>query len=367
MAQSLSFVSQKRLVSLDALRGFTIAAMLMVNNTVHDQAYPSWFRHAPWGGRVTFCDLIFPWFLYCVGVAIPFSYGAFRAKGGTHLSYLTKAARRAGILVLLGIVLVSSTARRVVVGLDVLQLIGLAYLVGACAYALSPALRTGLAVLLLAAHWVLLSFVPFAGCPGGTLLPDCNIISYVNDKYLAQLHLAGAVSVVPTGALVCGGSIVGDILRSGTGAVGSRVRTLAFIGLACTGGGLLLGLQLPLIKALWTASFVLFAVGIATVLLALFHWLIEGRGYKSWAFPFVVFGMNAITAYFLSVMVRVHTLQEWQVQVGGTTMSVREALWRWLDSVLGATAASWTYTCAYVLVWWLILYWMYRRRIFWKI
>ncbi|MCR4438085.1 MAG: DUF5009 domain-containing protein [bacterium] len=356
-----------RLASLDALRGFTIAAMLMVNNTVHDQAYPSWFRHAAWGEGVTFCDLIFPLFLFCVGVAIPFSYAAFRAKGGPQRAYLAKALRRTTVLVLLGIVLVSSIARRVVVGLDVLQLIGLAYLVGALAYLLSPPLRAALVVLLLVAHWALLSFVPFAGCPGGTLLADRNIIGYLNQRYLARYHLAGAISIVPTGALVGGGSLVGDLLRSGTGGVVSRVRLLVLIGVATLGLGLLWSIQHPLLKALWTASFILFAVGIATLLLALFHWLIEGRGCRRWAFPFVVFGMNAITVYFVSIMVRVHTLQEWQVAVGGGTLLLREALWRWLDCHLGVTTGSWAYTCAYLFFWWLVVYWMYRRKLFWKV
>ncbi|MBC7187567.1 MAG: DUF5009 domain-containing protein [Calditrichaeota bacterium] len=357
----------QRLSSLDALRGFTIAAMLLVNNTVHEQAYPSWFRHAAWGKGVTFCDLIFPWFLFCVGVAIPFSYAACKARDGTRGAYVVKALRRAVVLVLLGIVLVSSIARRVVVGLDVLQLIGLAYLVGALAYPLSPRLRATLMVLLLVAHWVLLSFVPFAGYTGGTLVPDQNIIAYLNQRYLARWHLAGATSIVPTGALVCGGSLVGDLVRRGTGGVASRVRALVLIGAASLGLGLVWSIYLPLIKALWTASFVLFAGGIATLLLALFHWLIEGRGYRRWAFPFVVFGMNAITVYFVSIMVRVHTLQEWQVEVGSSTLSLREALWRWLDCHLGVTAGSWAYTCAYLLFWWLVLYWMYRRKLFWKV
>ncbi len=367
MPEPTDSAASTRLVSLDALRGFTIAAMLMVNNTVHDQAYPSWFRHATWGEGVTFCDLIFPWFLFCVGVAIPFSYAAFRAKGKTHRAYLRKALRRAGALVLLGIVLVSSIARELVIGLDVLQLIGLAFLVGALAYRFPPIMRLVFAATLLVAHWALLSFIPFDGCSGGALLAEYNVVRYLNERYLARYHLAGVISVMPTAALVCGGSLIGDLIRGASGAVMGRVRTLLIIGVASTALGLLWSVHLPMIRAIWTSSFILFAWGLATIALALCHWFVEGKGCRRWVFPFVVFGSNAIAAYFVSIMVRVHTLEEWRVVAGDTSLPLREALWRWPDSHLGEVAGSWAYTGTYLFFWWLVLYWMYRRKWFWKV
>jgi predicted acyltransferase len=112
--------AKKRLMSLDAFRGFVIISMLIVNNPGTDAAFPDQFRHAPWGKMVTFCDMIFPWFLFIVGVAIPFSAAAFHARTPGLRPYLVKAFKRMLLLVFFGIMIDSTISKRLVVGMDVL-------------------------------------------------------------------------------------------------------------------------------------------------------------------------------------------------------------------------------------------------------
>lgn len=132
-----------RLVSLDAFRGLTIALMLLVNNTALDTATPIQLTHAPWNGGIRLADLVFPWFLFCVGVAIPFASASFAKRGLPVWRYDLKALSRAVLLILLGCLIDSSLAKHPILDLGVLQIIGLAYLVGALLYEL-PSLRRGL-------------------------------------------------------------------------------------------------------------------------------------------------------------------------------------------------------------------------------
>src|SRR5437016_3794637 len=124
----------RRLASLDAFRGLAIVGMLLVNNVALDTATPRPLTHAPWNGGVYFADLVYPWFLLIVGVAIPFSAGAARAKGVPSWRYDLKIVGRAVTLLLLGCLIDSSTWKYPTFDLGVLQLIGLSYLVGALLY-----------------------------------------------------------------------------------------------------------------------------------------------------------------------------------------------------------------------------------------
>jgi len=357
-----------RFVSLDVFRGFTIMAMLLVNNTVYDQAYPSWFRHAAWGESVTFCDMIFPWFLFCVGVAIPFSVSAFKAKGGTFSQYALKALKRSLVLIFLGILINCSIARKIVIGLDVLQLIGLSFFVAAMIYQLPKLHKIILAVFFLIGYWILIRWIPFDGYPSGTFSQQHNIITFINQTYLAKYHLAGIFSVIPAAALVMGGTIVGDWIRDSQKDHTQKLKMLLISGTAAVVFGILWNLDLEFNKTVWTSSFILFSGGLGIIILALCFFIIEMQGYRKWAFPFIVFGMNAITAYVLSIMVRVHTIQEWQVKLAdGSMVNLRQALFNRLTDSLGVLAGSWIYTIGYVFIWWCVLFWMYRKKIFWKI
>lgn len=173
-------VLPKRLTSLDAFRGLTIIAMLMVNNPGYDSAFPRQFRHGHWGEMITFCDLIFPWFLFIVGVAVPFSASAFHRRVSGFLPYLIKAVRRMLLLLFFGILIDCSINKRIVIGMDVLQLIGLAYFAGAMIYELPKRWRLIIAGSLLVLHWAAIRFIPIPGVGAGFFEPDKNLISYIN-------------------------------------------------------------------------------------------------------------------------------------------------------------------------------------------
>lgn len=360
-----------RLASLDAFRGFTIVAMLTVNNPGADEALPDQLRHAPWGRFPTFCDMIFPWFLFIVGVALPFSLAAFRRKNpdASAGAYLLKALQRAAILIVLGILIDCSVNRRVVVGMNVLQLIGCAFAVATPILLAMPRWkgRFATALAMLVAYWALIRFVPIPGVGAGFFAQDQNIILTINQA-LRPWHLAGILSAVPAGALVLVGSAVGELLRDGDLAAPERLRALVGAGGALAVAGLLWHLDLPMSKHVWTPSYILFAGGLGAILLALFHGVMDVRGWQRWAFPFVVFGTNAIAAYWLSIMVRVHTVQEWTMTgPDGIPVTLWNAWQQWLLSSLGTVAGGWTFTLVYLAFWFGVLLWMYRRGIFWKV
>ena len=121
-------------------------------------------------------------------------------------------------------------------------------------------------------------------------------------------------------------------------------------------------------KSIWTPSYVLFSSGIGCIILSLFYYLIEIREYRSWGFVFKVFGMNAITAYFVSIVVRVHTLEEWCLTLkNASDITLKEAIISRAIGSLGLYCGSWAYTLGYVSFWWLVLFIMYRRKIFVRI
>ncbi len=354
--------SPQRLVSLDAFRGFVIAAMLLVNNVIWNAATPRQLMHAPWGQGVTFTDMVFPWFLFAMGVAIPFS-GAGREQGGW--SFLLRVARRAAILMALGVLVDSTVYHHLTVGMGVLQLLGLAYLVGALAATLPVWARLSIAAVILAGHSVLLKFVPVPGAGAGVLTEGQNIIRYLNQTYLARYHLAGVISVAPTTALVLAGTAVGEVLCREPLRRTANLGILCSVAAALTVGGWLWQRDLPLNKALWTSSYILFAGGLGSAVLALCYLLFDLAPLRPLAFPFAVFGANAIVVYVASILFKVHVLQEWQHRaVGGQLVSLQQAILDYLAARAGPISGAWIYTIGFIVFWWLILLVLYRHRVF---
>lgn len=353
-----------RLVSLDAFRGFVIAGMLLVNNVVWNAATPRQFMHAPWGEGITFTDMVFPWFLLAMGVAIPFSTAG-REQGLRRWAPMGRVVRRAVVLVALGVLVDSSVARRFVLGMGVLQLLGLAYLAGAFAAQLPIGARLGLAGALLASHWALLRFVPIPGVGAGIIAEDQSIIRYLNQTYLARYHLAGIISVVPTTALVLIGTALGQMMRTTTFSRAAKLATLAGAALLLSAGGWLWQRDLPMNKPLWTAPYILFAAGLGAGILAACYLLFDIAPLRPLAFPLAVFGANAIVVYVASILFKVHILQEWQHRAaGGQSVSLQQAILDYLGARAGPLTGAWIYTLGFIACWWLILLALYRRRIF---
>jgi len=358
----------KRLASLDAFRGFTILGMLLVNNAALDVFTPRQFQHAAWNDGVHFADMVFPWFLLIVGVAIPFAAASHRRKGLPPWRYDLRVLGRAVSLGLLGCLIDSSLARRPVLGLGVLQLIGAAYLVGAALYELPLRGRLALAAGFLVAHWAAIKFLPIPGVGAGVFKESQNLINHLNQVYLGPLGLGGLISVVPASALALIGTAIGDVLRGETSTSMQKTARLLAAGAGLVVIGWLWSLHLPFNKPVWTASYILYAAGWGTLVLGVFYLLIDARGWRGWAFPLVVLGANAIFAYAVPILVKVHLLQEWTVKAAhGSVVSVQQAFMNFLFLHAGRIAGGWLYTSAYIVFWWLVLLWLYRRRIFLRV
>jgi len=358
-----------RLVSLDAFRGFTIIAMLLVNNPGYDEAFPDQLRHAPWGHFVTFCDMIFPWFLFMVGVSLAFSAASFKKKGGSKTSYILKALRRCLLLVFFGILISCSMYKTLAIGIGgVLQLIGLAYLAGVFLYELPKKYRYYAAGGLLLLHW---SFIRYAMVPGvgrGIFTEEVNIFEYINKTYLSHWHLAGLCSVIPTAALVLIGTMIGDLLREKEKEPLQKLKIILMAGAGLIFTGLFWHLDVMMNKAYWTPSYILFTAGTGCLMLGFFYWLIDIKGWQKWAFPLVVYGMNAITAYFVSIIIRIHTVQEWMTtNAAGEKITLWQAILDFWTGLAGMHLGSWLFTLSYIAFWWAVLYWMYRKKLFLRV
>jgi len=359
---------QERLGALDAFRGFTILGMLLVNNAALDIQTPVQLTHAPWNGGVRFADMVFPWFLLIVGVAIPYAVAAHENRGQPLWKYDLRVFGRAATLLLLGCLIDSSLAKRPVFDLGVLQLIGLAYLAAALLYELSARRRLILAAGLLVSHWAIIRFLPVPGVGAGVFTESQNIINHLNQVYLQALNLRGLVSVVPTSALVLIGTVLGDVLRREAFTVMQKVGHLVAGGVILIVLGWIWSLDLPFNKPVWTASYILYAAGWGSLVLGLFYLLIDVNGWHAWAFPLVVPGVNAIFAYVAPIIVKVHILAEWNWRMpDGTLLPLQQAFMNLCFAHFGRVPGGWLYTVSYIVFWWLILFWMYRKRVFLRV
>jgi predicted acyltransferase len=359
----------ERLLSLDAFRGLTIAAMLLVNHQgSYDEAYPV-LQHAEWHGW-TPTDLIFPFFLFIVGVSTTFSFGRQLASGSTPGRVLGRAARRALVLILIGLVIAAFPWWRLDLGHlripGVLQRIGLAFL-AAAPLALWLRMRGQMLVVasLLLGYWALLTLTPVPGVGTGVLEPGRDLGSYIDRAIFGTAHLwpgtwdpEGLLSTIPAVATVMFGALAGQWLRSGRSDA-EIIGVLLVAGVAGTVIGLVWDLTFPINKNLWTSSFTVFAAGAAALLLAACYWLADVRRWRRWATGFAVLGVNAILVYSLA------TLGDkvlWRVS--RESRSMRTAVYeRFFESWLGPANASLAFAAAYLFFWVVIMAVLYRKGI----
>lgn len=332
-----------RLLALDALRGLAILLMLLVNNFGLRPSTPRHLTHAGWSGGVHLADFVFPWFLFCVGVAIPYSVASFKRRRLPGWIYDVRVLRRTALLFALGLVVVSSEAQDLRFTLGVLQIIALAYAAGALLYELPLHRRLATAFVLLGAYWVMLRYFNVPGAGVGAFAEGRNIVDHLNRTYLADLGLEGLPLVIPTSALVLIGTAVGDLVRSSL-SPNRRLAALVAVGTTLVGLATVWNLSVAFNKPLWTPSYVVLAAGTGTLLLALFHLIIDLKGLRAWAFPLIVFGSNAILAYVLPIVFKSFVLRPMHISTAG-----------------------WTHVLIFTAAWWLVLYVLYRRRWFLRV
>ena len=311
----------QRLLSLDVVRGITIAFMIMVNNNGGPGSW-HFMNHAQWNG-LTATDLVFPTFVFVVGVSVVFAFDARLARGASRGELVRHTLQRAAVLVIFGIIVNSfplfALAHMRFYG--VLQRIAVCYAVVGLFYLYDQRASTKVIALVvsLLGYWVLVRWVPVpgAGVPGRDIpLMDVtqNLVSWV-DRHIFPYHLylyspdhnardpEGLLSDLPAIGTALMGVLTGIWLRS-TRSVPVRAVGLAAASVASLAIGYLWSLAFPLNKNMWTSSFVLVAAGYSLALLTLVFWAVEQRGWrKGWTWPWLVFGSNAIAAYMFSELV----------------------------------------------------------------
>ena len=362
----------QRLVSLDVFRGLTMASMVIVNNP-GDWGTVYWpLLHAEWHG-CTPTDLIFPFFLFIVGVSITLSKKS--AGWGTILW-------RAALICALGLFLAGyprfDLSRWRIPG--VLQRIALCYLVAAMVYraTISDRRRQALIIGVLAAvlalgYWAVMMLVPAPGGLAGDLSPEGNLGAWL-DRALLGGHLwrprwdpEGLLSTVPAISTTLLGILAGMCLTSEWTPT-RKAATLAWTGLLAVAIGLMWHLAFPINKALWTSSYVAFTAGCAALLLAACYWAIDIRGWRRWTTPLVILGVNAITLFVASGLL-VKTLALIRVD-GPDGRDIAVSRWVYLHLFVPLAApknASLLYAIANLVLLFALLAWMYRRRLFLRV
>lgn len=348
----------ERLQALDVFRGFTMFWLLGGKAFVVALAVvagitwiPYQLNHSEWEG-LRYYDLIWPSFMLMVGVSVPFSF-AKRSQAQTRGAILRTAWRRAIVLFLLGSVRESLGERtpHLIELSSALQPIAIAYLVASHLAGRALRWQVGTAIGLLAGYAALLALVPAAGLPAGTYQINHNIVTSVDEWVLGRSHRDGwgtVLTIIPTISTTLLGLLLGQVLLSSR-TVHGKLRIIVAAGMGCLVIGFVLSPMVPIIMKLWTATYGLLSAGWSCLLFACFFWVVDVRQWRRWSFPLVVIGMNALAAYLLPTLTQLRGivgvfLKPVAAQLGGYA------------SILSSGAV--------LLAGWLVLWWMYRRRIF---
>ena len=366
-----------RLASIDALRGFdmfwiigadTLFAALNKMAGGSDRSLVGMIAtqldHAAWAG-FRFYDLIFPLFVFIVGVSIVFSLSRRTAEQGKGAA-TAQIFRRFVILYLLGLFTYGGIGG----GLEKLRLLGvlqriaICYLFGALAFLyLKPRALVALCVGLLVGYWAMLTFIPVPGVGAGNFDEGKNLANYM-DRYLPFFKWdgdhdpEGLLSTLPAIASCLLGIFAGLLLKRTDIPEQKKVTYLLIAGIVMVNLGFLWGLQFPVIKKIWTSSFVLVAGGFSAMLLGWFYFIIEVRKITWWTTPFIWIGTNAITIYLLVHIVELPEIAK--TFAGGPIKD-------WLDNTFRAGFGDFVIACAALFLAVLFCRFLYRRRIFLKV
>jgi predicted acyltransferase len=365
----------KRHESVDVLRGIAVAAMVIVNNPGSwTDGYP-FLAHSDWDG-CTLADLVFPLFLFVVGISITLSVGARRDRGEAATGVAAGILRRAAFLFALGLLLngfphLDLATLRIP---GVLQRIALCYLFAALLALKTTTKGQGVAaVSLLSAYWMLMTLVPVPGHGAGVLNEQGNLAGYLDDLFLRG-HLyregfdpEGMLSTMPAVTTTLFGVLAGRWMTSRRGASARSLGLVAAGGLALV-AGMVMDTWFPINKQLWSSSFAVFTAGAAAVAYGLCYWLIDVKSVRLWAAPFFALGTNALAVYALSRLVA-SLLESVHVRSGpGMSDGLRLYLFEHLFLPwAGSQGGSLCFAIAYLMAWLSAMTLLYRRRIFIRI
>jgi predicted acyltransferase len=382
---ALAPVPVLRLLSLDLLRGVTVAFMIMVNNNGGSGSW-SFMNHAAWNG-MTPTDLVFPAFVFVVGASIVFAFEARLARGATRIQLARHTLQRAAILFLLGVIVNTFPFFGIeyVRFYGVLQRIAFCYLLVGLFYLWDQRVWTKVAALVaaLVGYWFLLRWVPVpgAGMPGRDIPfmdQSQNLVSWI-DRQLMPYHLylqppahnlrdpEGLLSTLPALGTTLLGVLTGLWLRARK-PVAAKALGLAAGSLGLLATGYLWSLCFPLNKNLWTSSYVLVATGWSLFVLALAYWAADVRGWrKGWTWPWLVLGSNAIVAYLFSELVP-SGLYTIRFTAGGRRTNVLAWVFNHIFAHIPNPGwAAFAYSVASLVFCFVPVWLLYRKRIFVKV
>ena len=364
----------ERYLALDVFRGITIATMITVNNPGSWKYVYAPLRHAAWHG-CTPTDLVFPFFLFIVGVSMFFSFSKYEYK--LDGSSLMKIFRRTALIFVIGLFLNSfpqwqqDFSKLRIMG--VLQRIALAYCFGSLiVLSARRNLLPWLTLAILMAYWGIMYF--FGGIDPYSL--EGNAATGVDRFIFGDRHLyrgfgipfdpEGLLSTIPSVATVIIGYLAGGLI---SGTEKKKVpMVFLLLGIAGIGAGLLWGLAFPINKPIWTSSYVVYTAGWAAVFMAFLIWIIDIKGFTKWTPFFVVFGMNPLFIYALAgvwarVLTRLIKITDGEQVVTGYNWLFQNVF----QPIAGDMNGSLMFALSHIVVYWLICYILYKKRIFIKV
>lgn len=354
--------SPPRLVSLDAYRGLIMLTLLCggIFQSLAGHPWLGWLarhnEHVAWEGAV-YWDLIQPAFMYMVGVAMPLAFAVRAGRGEPWAAQARHAVRRAAMLVFIGVLLDHIGAERVQIGfIRVLQQIAFGYLVAFLVLGRPLTVQAATVVAILVGYQVLWMFNPWNG-PGGPWAQGNENIGSAFDYWLLGRHYSYnyvGMNAIPSTATIILGVMAGQYVAADRDRSRTAM-TLAFAGLTGIAAGLALSPWFPLIKRIWTPSFTLYSAGWTTLMLGAFYWIIEVREWRRWTFPLLVVGMNSMAAYVIA-----NAFSGW----------FHSATSAWLTLLAPRLGDVWLPVLQrglFALAAWVVLWWLHRRRIFFKV
>lgn len=372
----------QRLESLDILRGFDLFCLVVLESCMHHlsgavqtpgmQSLMWYFTHVDWEGFSSW-DLVMPLFMFMSGITIPFALSRYKDEKDKSLVY-RRIFKRVILLWIFGMIcqgnLLGLNPERIYVYSNTLQAIAAGYLISALLYLQTSKLTQILsAVGLLAAFWAVMEFVTVGSFGGGNYTPDANIAEWIDREVLGRFRDGASVvngevvfpvwyrytwilSSLNFGVTALTGVFAGYILKDKSIASIKKVMYLLSIGLAMVAVGWTWGIWHPVIKKLWTGSMVLVSSGYCFLLMGIFYYVIDYKGYRKYLQWLKIYGMNSIAAYMLAMCV--------------DFSSVSRSLFYGLEQYLGGFYPVFISLSNAGIVF-LILWWMYRKRIFLRV
>jgi len=364
-ASKIGGIPPYRVVSIDALRGFDMfwivgGAAFFVNLLALFNIHTAQFGHSAWNG-FTFWDLIFPLFIFIMGLSMAYSIGKRLERGESRKNLYIHIVKRTLILFILGLIYnglldFNFAAQRYA---GVLQRIALCYFF-ASIIVMNASIKWQAiwAAIILLFYWGIMMLIPVPGFGAGVLTPTGNLSAFIDQHFLPGSFCCyrfgdneGIISTIPGISTALIGVLAGHWLQTSFSQL-KKVLGLLLGGIAFIFIGLLWNFVFPINKLIWTSSYVLYAGGWSLLLFCLFYWLIDVRGWQTWAFPFVVIGLNSITIYLCTALFNFSIIAN--IFIHG--FSPHLGIYQPLFLVICTLAVEWFF-----------LYFLFKRKIFLKV